>query len=99
MTAAGGLGLLLAVWASGLLLAAFPPTDAPIVPSFPLDGRVVVFAAVVSLVTDLLFSLAPAAQLATPGIALTLRDEGGAVAGGRKGLLRSGLVVAQIIVS
>ena len=99
VTAAGGLGLLLATWASGLLLAAFPPTDAPVIPSFPIDGRVVVFAAIVSLVTGLLFSLAPAAQLASPGIALTLRDEGGAVAGGRKGVLRSGLVVAQLIVS
>jgi predicted permease len=99
VTAAGGLGLLLAVWGSNLLLAAFPPTDAPIVPSFPIDARVVLFAAAVSLATGLVFSLAPAAQLAAPGIALTLRDEGGAVAGGRKGVLRSGLVVAQIIVS
>jgi len=97
--ASGGLGLLFAAWGSNLLLAAFPPTDAPVIPSFPIDARVVFFAAIASLVTGLLFSLAPAAQLAAPGIALTLRDEGGAVAGGRKGVLRSGLVVAQIIVS
>jgi predicted permease len=99
VTAAGALGLLLARWGSGLLTAVFPPTDAPILPSFPLDGRVVAFAAVVSLVTGLLFSLAPAAQLAAPGVASTLRDEGGAVAGGRKGVLRSTLVVLQIFVS
>src|SRR6185369_14098264 len=83
--ASGGLGLLFAAWGSNLLLAAFPPTDAPVIPSFPIDARVVFFAAIASLVTGLLFSLAPAAQLAAPGIALTLRDEGGAVAGGRKG--------------
>lgn len=95
----GGLGLLLAKWGTGLLTTAFPPTDAPIVPSFPLDGRVMLFAALLSLLTGLLFSLAPAAQLASPAVALTLRDEGGAVAGGRKGLLRNTLVVLQIFFS
>jgi predicted permease len=96
---AGGLGLLLARWGDGLLMAAMPPADLPLATSMPVGSGVIAFAIGLSVLTGLLFSLAPAAQLSAPGIASTLRDEGGAVAGGRKGLLRNGLVVAQIFFS
>jgi putative ABC transport system permease protein len=96
---AGGLGMLFARWATGLLTAALPPVDAPIVPSFPIDGTVLAFSAVLAAVTGLLFSLAPVAQLASPRVASTLRDEGAAVAGGGRGWMRGGLVVLQIFFS
>ena len=97
--AAAGLGLLFARWGGGLLTAALPPVDAPVVSHFPMDGRVMAFAAALALLTGLLFSLAPAVQLAAPGVASTMRDEGGAVAGGRKGVIRSALVILQIFLS
>jgi predicted permease len=96
---AGGLGLLLARWGDGLLTAALPPSDLPFAGSMPLGGKIIGFVLGLSVLTGLLFSLAPAAQLSAPGVASTLRDEGGAVAGGRKGLLRNTLVVAQIFFS
>ena len=96
---AGGLGVLFALWGTRLLVAFLPPIDAPLASTFGLDAKVLAFAAVLALLTGLLFSLAPALQLSAPGVASTLRDEGGSVAGGRKGFLRSSLVVAQIFLS
>ncbi|HEX7184295.1 MAG TPA: ABC transporter permease [Thermoanaerobaculia bacterium] len=96
---AGGLGVLFALWGTRLLIAFLPPMDAPLASTFGLDGEVLTFAAVLALLTGLLFSLAPALQLSAPGVASTLRDEGGSVAGGRKGFLRSSLVVTQIFLS
>ncbi|HVR97016.1 MAG TPA: ABC transporter permease, partial [Thermoanaerobaculia bacterium] len=97
---AGTLGLLASRWGTGLLAALIPPTDAPVAPTFALDGQVLAFACVLSLLTGVLFSLAPALQLASPQMATTLREEGTAAsAGGRKARLRSALVVAQIALS
>ncbi len=97
---AGALGLLASRRGTGLMTALIPPTDAPVAPTFALDGRVLAFACGLSLLTGVLFSLAPALQVASPQVAMTLREEGGtASAGGRKARLRSALVVAQIALS
>ena len=96
---AGALGLLIARASTGLLTAFIPPLDVPVGPAFPMDARLLAFAGGLSLLTGVLFSLAPVLQVTSPGLASALRDEGGAVSGGRKGRLRSGLVVAQITLS
>ena len=96
---AGALGLLIARGSTGLLTAFVPPLDVPVGPSYPMDARLLAFAAGLSLLTGVLFSLAPILQVTSPGLASALRDEGGAVSGGRKGRLRSGLVIAQITLS
>jgi predicted permease len=96
---AGVAGVLLAAWGRHLLLAFIPTTDAPVAPSFPVDAQLLGFAALLSLATGVLFSLAPALQSTSPDVASTLRDEAGAVSGGRKGFVRSTLVVAQITLS
>jgi putative ABC transport system permease protein len=96
---AGGLGLLIALWATHLLVALVPPTDAPVGPTFALDARLFGFVALISLATAGLCSLAPAFQLASPALVTALRAAGAAVAGGGKGRLRSALVVLQIAVS
>jgi len=96
---AGACGLLIAAWGRNLLMAFVPTTDAPIDPHFPIDAGLLGFAALLSLATGVLFSLAPALQATSPDVASTLRDEAGAVSGGRKGVVRSGLVVAQITLS
>jgi macrolide transport system ATP-binding/permease protein len=96
---AGACGLGIAAWGRHLLLAFIPPTDAPVSPAFPLDAGLLGFAALLALSTGVLFSLAPALQATSPDVASTLRNESGAVSGGRKGLVRSTLVVAQITLS
>jgi len=96
---AGALGVVVAAWGRQMLLAFVPPTDAPVDPRFPLDAGLLGFAALLSLATGVLFSLAPALQATSPDVSSTLRDEGGAVSGGKKGFVRSGLVVAQITLS
>jgi predicted permease len=96
---AGALGMVLAVWGRDLLAAFIPVTDEPVAPTFPIDAPLLGFAALLSLTTGVLFSLAPALQVTSPDLASTLRDEAGAVSGGRKGVVRSGLVVLQITLS
>lgn len=96
---AGTLGMVLAVWGRDLLVAFIPVTDEPVAPTFPIDAPLLGFAALLSLTTGVLFSLAPALQVTSPDLASTLRDEAGAVSGGRKGVVRSGLVVLQITLS
>jgi predicted permease len=96
---AGIAGLLASVWAQRLFLALAPSSDLPPSPPPSLDPRILGFAAAVSLSTGVLFSLAPALQMASPRLAAVLRDEGTAVSGGRKGRLRSALVVVQVALS
>lgn len=96
---AGAAGLVMAVWLQRLFLALSPASDLPPSPPPALNPRVLAFAAAVSLLTGVLFSLAPALQMASPRLAGVLRDEGTAVAGGRKGRLRSALVVVQVALS
>jgi len=98
----GGLGgLLLAVWAVELLKATPPPVGIfSFNLDFSLDGRVLGFTAALSLLTGIVFGLAPAWQAARPDILPVLKDEAYATAqGGRRFNLRSALVVAQVALS
>jgi predicted permease len=96
---AGGLAVAITTWSRRLYELLTPTVDLPVGPPPPLDARVLAFAAVVALLTGLVFSLAPALQLTNPRLAGVLRDEGTAVTGGRKGRLRNGLVVVQVALS
>ncbi len=61
------------------------------------DTRMTLFALGASLVTALLFGLAPALQSTRPELAPTLKDETGTLAGGpAHARFRKGLVVAQV---
>lgn len=96
---AGAAGLLASFWLQRLFMTLAPNSDLPPSPPPALDPRILGFAAAVSLATGVLFSLAPALQMASPHLASVLRAEGTAVSGGRKGRLRSALVVAQVAFS
>src|SRR5581483_7343334 len=89
----GGAGILLA--RAGLAaIIAFSPGNIPRLEEVRLDWRVLLFTALVALVTGLLFGLVPALQAARGDLHALLK-EGGRTGGGQssRGWLRKGLVV------
>jgi predicted permease len=96
----GAAGILLAFWADHLLMAAYLPSDSQgLKISTVPDLRILLFTIAVTLVTGLLFGLAPALQATRPDVAPTLKDQAGAVVGGGNSLLRKSLVAAQVTLS
>ena len=82
------------------LLTALLPVDTASTLHFSLHTSVVVFAAVLSLGTGLLFGLFPALQSTRPDLVSTLRAGSGKLAGARSAArFRTSLVVAQIALS
>lgn len=94
----GALGVLLAVWGDRLLLS-FLPTDIPIRISTTPDLRIFAFTFGVSVLTGILFGLAPALQATRVDLHSALKQEGAAVAGGGHAGLRKALVVTQVALS
>ena len=97
----GGLvGVVFAVWTGDVLLRALPFEEATRVFSAEPDVRVGLFTLGLSLLTGLLFGLAPALQATRPQVFPTLKNESTAVAsGGAPVQFRKGLVVGQITLS
>lgn len=95
----GGIaGLLLAQWLTNLFAAWRPPIDIPIFPALHVDFRVMLFAAGVSVLTGLLFGLAPALQSVRAQLAPALKNE--AVAERlRRFQMRDVLISAQVALS
>jgi putative ABC transport system permease protein len=89
----GLLGLLLAYWSvRGLVLIS--PEDIPRISEIGLDARVLVFTFTVSVITCLLFGLAPAWQASRPNLNEAL--QGGIRGSSTRGsFLRSALVVTE----
>jgi putative ABC transport system permease protein len=95
----GALGLLLAMWGVDLLVAA-SPTDLPRVREIGLDGQVLGFTALVSILTGLLFGLAPALQSTKLDLNESLKEGGrGSTDGLRRNRVRSILVIAEVALS
>jgi putative ABC transport system permease protein len=91
---AGGVGLAIA-WAASRLLMELKPGNLPIALEIPMDWRVVLFAAAVSIATGVVFGLAPALRSSAVEAARVLREES-QTAGRTKARLRNALVVAQM---
>jgi putative ABC transport system permease protein len=97
----GALGLLLATWGVDALLAAVS-NDVPniILNNVRLDSRVIFFTIGASVVTGLLFGLAPAIQISKSNLNETLKDGGrGGSEGAARHRVRNILVVAEVAVS
>ncbi|HKP72929.1 MAG TPA: ABC transporter permease, partial [Pyrinomonadaceae bacterium] len=95
----GGLGLLLAMWGVDLLVAA-SPADIPRAQEIGLDARVVIFTLGVSVLTGVIFGLAPALQASKPDLNEALKDGGrGSTEGLRHNRVRSLLVVSEVALS
>jgi len=92
----GALGILLAYWSLGLLLAFKPPIPIPVEFEFQMDTNVLWFTAGLAVLTGILFGLAPALQASKPNLVSTLKDDSGSSGGGlRRMWLRNGFIVAQ----
>jgi len=95
----GGLGLLLAIWLSQLLVA-FGPANIPRVDQVQLDVRVLSFTFLLSVLTGIAFGLVPALQLSRPDVIGWLKEGArGSSAGPRRNLARSFLVISEVALS
>ena len=95
----GGLGLLLALWSVDLLVS-LSPGSIPRVREITLDNRVMLFTFGVSLLTGIIFGLAPALQASTTNLNESLKEGSrGSTEGGRRSLTRNLLVVTEIALS
>ena len=71
----GALGLLAAAWAVPAISRSLPPNLLPI-PTIPLDATVLAFATVTTLVTGILFGLAPSWRSARADLNAVLKQAG-----------------------
>jgi predicted permease len=92
----GVAGLVVAAWGTNLLTAWIPPSGLPIDLRAHVDLGAVGFALALSVVTGLLFGLAPARQAVRGDVAHVLREEAGAVAGGGRARMRAVIVGGQV---
>jgi len=96
-TIGGAVGLAVGYGMLQLLRAMLPPFFLPSVADVRMDVRVLAFTLTLSVVTGLLFGLAPALQVTHPDLASAMK-EGGRGASGDSGRrrLRSALVVVEV---
>jgi putative ABC transport system permease protein len=94
--ASGGLGLLLAMW-SVSILQKFGPASLPRMSEITVDWRVLAFTFVVSVLTGIIFGLAPAIASIRSDLNSILKTSGRGNTGSRaRARLRNSLVVCEI---
>jgi putative ABC transport system permease protein len=100
LAALGGVvGLLLSLWGVSLLKA-FIPQNISQFKDIAIDAKVLGFTLLISLLTGLIFGLAPAAQTSSFNLNETLKEGGrDSVAGSRGNRIRGMLVIAEVAVS
>jgi putative ABC transport system permease protein len=97
--AGGAVGVLLAIWATSLLVA-LKPDNLPRLQEIGVDGRVLAFTFGVSLLTGLVFGLLPAWSASRVGVNESLKEGGrSATAGGARQRLRSTFVVVELAIA
>ncbi len=96
----GAAGLLVAFWARDILLAFRPPQAFFGQFDLDLDGRVLLFALLVSIATGVVFGVVPALQASRPDLVVELKERTGQPGqSGHRVNLRGLLVVAQVALS
>jgi predicted permease len=97
--AGGVVGLLLAFWMTDALTSFFPSLAYAIVLDVSPDARALVFTLAVSILTGVVFGLAPAFQATKPDLIPVLKGESQRAGHARLVSLRNALVVAQVALS
>jgi predicted permease len=93
-------GLIVAAWTLGLLVASIPASVGALGLSPELDLRMLGFNLALALLTGLLFGLAPAFRATRLNLESTLREQGSSVSGSLSQVrFRKGLVVSQIVLT
>ncbi|MBA3242300.1 MAG: ABC transporter permease, partial [Acidobacteria bacterium] len=99
----GALGVFLSVWGIEFTSKGIPPTFTQYIPGWRklgLDAEVLGFTLLASLVTGLVFGLAPALQVTRVNFNESLKEGGkGSGGGGSRNRLRSVLVVTEVALS
>ena len=96
-TCGGTLGIGVGFVTMRYLNTLVPPNTLPREVQVTMDGSVLVFALAISVVTGLVFGMAPALQATTPDLANSMKEGGrGATAGTARRRLRDLLVVAEV---
>jgi predicted permease len=93
--AGGATGVALAAWMTRALVA-LAPAQTPRLREVAVDGQVLLFALGVTLVTGLLFGLAPTLQAARPNLTGALKEGARGSRGRASARARNALVVAEI---
>ena len=95
----GGLGLLLALW-SVALMTKLLPQDFPRLAEISMDWRVLAFTLAASVLTGILFGLAPALQISKGDVQEFLKESGRGTSGSRRhNRLRGALIVSEVALS
>jgi predicted permease len=98
--AGGAVGLVIAYWGRNFIWSFRPPQLPQNLLDLTLDARVMGFTLLVSLITGVIFGLAPALQASRPDVVDTLKEETRTAGGGRRRVsLRNALVVGQVALS
>jgi len=94
----GVVGLLIAFWGVDSLVSLSPDTI-PRVREISIDAKVAFVTLIISLMTGVVFGLAPALQVSKPDLTDALKESGRTTPGVRRNRLRSLLVVSEIALS
>jgi putative ABC transport system permease protein len=96
---AGACGLLIATWGVAGLLA-IAPKQIPRVDTVRVDGTVLAFSAILSILTGIVFGLAPALAASKTDLTESLKEGSrGSTEGRRRNRIRNTLVAAEIALS
>jgi putative ABC transport system permease protein len=96
----GALGVLFALGATRAISMLIPEDYIPNEARIALNGSVLLFSLVVSILTGVLFGLTPALRCSRPNLVDSLKDGGRGMAGSAKGqAMRNWLVIAEVALS
>lgn len=96
----GVMGLAFAYWGADMMRASFPPVPYPVSFNFAPDGYVLKWMLVVSLLTGVIFGLAPALLASRTDLVAVIKGGAAGPSHSRRRLtLRGTLVVAQVTIS
>jgi predicted permease len=93
-------GVAIAIWSTGGLTSLLRlPTDLPFTFEFVMNGRVLLYTAMLAALAGIAFGLAPALQAVRPDVVGALKNDAGGGRGSYRSRLRGALVVGQIALS
>jgi predicted permease len=98
-TVGGAFGVLFAIGLTRAVVALMPEDYVPNEARVAVNAYVLMFSAAVSVLTGILFGLAPALQSSRQNLVESLKDAGRSLAGTAGGRMRGVLVVAEIALS